>query len=120
MNTGSSDVGNTVEDGTMGSAASAWERDLPITHPWALRLLTILWPAFLMAGVLEMLTFAVFDPAELRWFGGELIGWSTSAVYTVTFLIYWGVISVAGALTALLSIEGSTDTPARGLGRHWP
>jgi uncharacterized membrane protein YcfT len=61
-----------------------------------------LWPAFLMAGVLEMLVFAVLDPADMRWFGGELIGWSAQAVYTVTFLIFWLVISIATGLTALL------------------
>lgn len=66
------------------------------------RLLVALWPAFLMAGVLEMLVFAVVDPAEMRWFGGELIGWSSQAVYTVTFLIFWAVMATATGLTALL------------------
>jgi len=37
--------------------------------------LIILWPAFLVAGVLETLTFAVVDPADLRWFGGPQIDW---------------------------------------------
>lgn len=67
--------------------------------------MTILWPSFLMAGVLEMLVFAVVDPAELHWFGGAAIGGPMQAVYTVTFLLFWGVISTAGALTALLSVE---------------
>lgn len=93
--------------------------ELATTHPLTLRALTILWPAFLMAGVLEMLTFVVVDPAELRWFGGELIGWSSSAVYTVTFLIYWTVISIAGALTSLLGVE-PVEAQRRGLARHWP
>lgn len=70
------------------------------------RALLILWPAFVMAGVLEMLTFAVVDPEGLHWFGGEAIGWSRSAVYSVTFLIYWAVISTSAAITALL--EGSS------------
>ena len=67
--------------------------------------MTILWPAFLIAGVLEVLVFAVVDPGELHWFGGPAIGWPIQAVYTVTFLIFWGVISTSGALTALLSLE---------------
>jgi hypothetical protein len=67
--------------------------------------LRILWPSFLSAGVLETLVFAVIDPADLHWFGGPPIDWSASAVYTVTFLIFWLVISTAGAMTALLSIE---------------
>lgn len=64
--------------------------------------MTVLWPAFLMAGVLEGLVFVVVDPAELRWFGGPPVALSTSAVYTVTFLIIWGVMTASGALTALL------------------
>jgi hypothetical protein len=67
--------------------------------------MTILWPSFLMAGVLEVLVFAVVDPAELHWFGGASIEWPMRAIYTVTFLIFWGVISTSGALTALLSVE---------------
>ena len=35
-------------------------------NPLALR---ILWPAFLFAGVLEMMVFAVIVPHDMRWFG---------------------------------------------------
>ena len=69
------------------------------------RALRILWPAFMAAGVLEMLVFAVVDPAELHWFGGAALNWSAQAVYTVTFLIFWAAISTASAVTAWLSIE---------------
>ena len=69
------------------------------------RALRILWPAFITAGVLEMLTFAVIDPADLHWFGGPPIVWSAQAVYTVTFGIFWAVISMAGAMSALLAVE---------------
>lgn len=82
------------------------------------RALTILWPAFLMAGVLEMLVFVVVDPADLHWFGGEALNWSAQAVYTVTFLIFWGVIAVAGALMALLDTRPEAINADRG--RHWP
>jgi hypothetical protein len=88
------------------------------------RALQILWPAFLLAGVLEMLVFAVIDPADLHWFGGAPIGWSAQTVYTVTFLIFWALISTASALTALLSLEpddlnprGTARVPERGTGR---
>lgn len=75
------------------------------------RALTILWPSFLMAGVLEMLVFAVVDPGELHWFGGPLIDWPLQAVYSTTFLIFWLVISTAGALTALLLVESDEVNP---------
>ena len=78
----------------------------PTRNPALKRLaMAILWPAFLMAGVLEMLVFAVVDPGELHWFGGAVIAWPAQAVYSVSFLIFWGAISTAGALTALLSVE---------------
>lgn len=64
--------------------------------------LQILWPAFLMAGVLEMLIFAVVDPADLQWFGGPPIEWPRQAIYTVTFLLCWMVTATSSALTALL------------------
>ena len=67
--------------------------------------MTILWPAFLMAGGLEALVFAVVDPSELHWFGGPSIEWPTQAVYSVTFLIFWGAMVTAGALSALLARE---------------
>lgn len=64
--------------------------------------MTVLWPSFLLAGVLEALLFVVVDPAELRWFGGPAVGLSVTAVYTVTFLIIWALMSVSGWLTAMM------------------
>ena len=74
------------------------------------RALLILWPAFVMAGVLEMLVFAVVDPGSMHWFGVEPIEWPRSAVYSVTFFIFWGVMATSGAITALLEEPG----PSRG------
>ena len=68
------------------------------------RALRILWPSFLVAGVLEMLVFAMVDPHELRWFGGPMIGWAPLTIYSITFLMFWGAIATAGALTALLTL----------------
>jgi hypothetical protein len=67
------------------------------------RALTVLWPAFLMAGVLEMLVFAVIDPTDLHGPGGGPLGFSREAVYTVSFLVFWAVIAASGALSAWLS-----------------
>jgi len=67
--------------------------------------LCILWPAFLSAGVLDALVFAVLDPHDLRWFGGAHVGWTPVAVYSVTFLIFWAGIAASAAMTALLSLS---------------
>jgi hypothetical protein len=67
------------------------------------RLMWILWPAFLMAGVMEALVFSVADPQELYWFGQHL-ELSREAVYTLAFFAFWLVTSLSGALTVLLSL----------------
>ena len=66
------------------------------------RALQILWPAFLMAGVLEVLIFALVDPSDMHWFGGAPIEASRQAIYTLAFFAFWGVIAAAGAVTELL------------------
>jgi hypothetical protein len=84
--------------------------------------MAILWPAFLMAGVLEMLVFALVDPGNLHWFGGEQVTLSPSAVYTLAFFVFWGVIATAGALTQLLERppEEVNQSAAPGSAPHWP
>jgi MFS superfamily sulfate permease-like transporter len=69
-----------------------------------LRWMTIVWPAFLMAGVLEILVFSMVDPQDFRWFAHTLV-WSNMAIYTVFFLVMWAITVVACALTALLSLS---------------
>ncbi|HSW27046.1 MAG TPA: hypothetical protein VLJ62_30100 [Burkholderiaceae bacterium] len=66
-------------------------------------MLLVLWPAFVMAGVMEMLVFAVVDPGALQWPGGETLEWSRSTVYSVAFLAFWGVIAVSAAVTEYLA-----------------
>lgn len=64
--------------------------------------LQIGWPAFVMAGVTEALVFAVVDPHNLHWFGGEHIDWPVQAVYTVSFFIFWLVIAIACGISRAL------------------
>jgi hypothetical protein len=87
-----------------------------------MRAMAILWPAFLMAGVLEMLVFALVDPANLHWFGGAPVELSNSAVYTLAFFAFWGVIAIAGALTQLLEMSADDVNQAApsGSAPHWP
>ena len=75
--------------------------------------LSVLWPAFFTAGVLDAMVFAVLDPHDLRWFGGSHFGWSPVAVHSVTFLIFWAAITAATATTALLQLS---DAEVNGLG----
>ena len=68
------------------------------------RLMWIVWPAFLVAGVLEMLVFAMVDPQDLHWFG-QPIEWSRQAIYTGSFFVFWAVTMVSSGLTTLLSMS---------------
>ncbi len=71
---------------------------------WMQRLMWIAWPAFLMAGVLEMVVFAFVDPEALQWFD-QPVNLSREGVYTVAFFLFWLIIMVSGALTTLLSFS---------------
>jgi hypothetical protein len=74
--------------------------------------MTIVWPAFLMAGVLEILVFSLVDPGQLRWFGGAAVELSPTAVYSLAFLAFWCVIAAAGVISQLLS-ESATEINSR-------
>jgi len=71
-----------------------------LAHRW----MWITWPAFLVAGVLEMIVFALVDPSDLHWFGQPL-GLSRQAVYTLAFFVFWGVTMASSALTTLLALS---------------
>lgn len=68
------------------------------------RLMWILWPAFLMAGVLEMLVFAVVDPQDLHWLGNPM-ELSRQSIYALAFFAFWGITTVASGLTTLLAMS---------------
>ncbi len=71
---------------------------------WTQRLMWIAWPAFLMAGVMEMVVFAFVDPEALHWFD-QPMNLSRQGVYTVAFFIFWLVIMASSALTTMLSLS---------------
>lgn len=75
------------------------------------RVLLVLWPSFVMAGVLEALVFVVVDPEALTWFGGPPVELSRQAVYTLSFFIFWAVIAAAGGVSAVLASRPA-DRPA--------
>jgi hypothetical protein len=66
------------------------------------RMMWIAWPAFLMAGVLEMVIFAMVDPQNLHWFGHPM-ELSREGVYTLAFFVFWGITMVSSGLTTLLA-----------------
>ena len=71
---------------------------------WAQRMMWIAWPAFLVAGMLEMLVFAMVDPQDLHWFGQPL-EMSRQCIYTLGFFAFWIMTMASSALTTLLSMS---------------
>ena len=69
-----------------------------LTQRW----MWIAWPAFLVAGVLETLVFAVIDPLDIQWLS-EGFDLSRSGFYTLAFFVFWGVTAIASALSLFLA-----------------
>ncbi len=80
---------------------------------FAQRLMWVLWPAFLAAGVAEAVFFTVFDPFELHFFGAPL-EMSRQAIYTMGFFGFWGLGVVASACTLWLAQPPAADARHRG------
>lgn len=74
------------------------------TLPWA----QILWPSFLAASALEMIVFALLDPAELGW-THEPHMWSVLGVYSVAFFLFWIFTIASSAVTAYL-LRNTTES----------
>ena len=72
----------------------------------AQRWMWITWPAFLVAGLLEVLVFAFVDPHDLHWLGQDL-DLSRQAIYTLAFFAFWGLAMLSSALTALLGLTSA-------------
>ena len=64
-----------------GDESPVYEINPEVTPPVApsvMRVSAILWPAFLMAGVIEMLVFAMVDPGDLHWIARAYTRWRSS------------------------------------------
>jgi hypothetical protein len=70
----------------------------------AQRLMWVIWPAFLVAGVAETVFFTVFDPFDLHFFGTPL-ELSREAMYTLGFFGFWGLGIASSALTVFLELS---------------
>ena len=71
------------------------------TGALAQRLMWVIWPAFLVAGIAEAIFFTVFDPFELHFFGAPL-DLSREVIYTMGFFGFWALGIASSALTTFL------------------
>jgi hypothetical protein len=77
--------------------------------------IAILWPAFILASLMELVVWGFIDPSELRW-GLEGLGYTRQAIYTASFFVFWAMSAAACALAVALTVEPPEgDTPVRRL-----
>ncbi|MBI5924187.1 MAG: hypothetical protein HY836_01160 [Aquabacterium sp.] len=75
----------------------------------------ILWPAFLIAGVLEMVVFSWVDPTLLR------IGqWQPDAqtTYSLAFFVFWGLVTLSSLLSHWMMKTSDSGVEQRRARRH--
>lgn len=66
-------------------------------------ILLVIWPSFVIAGLIEMLVFNAADPADMKGFGGVLTQMSATGVYTLAFFAFWALCAFGAALTLMLA-----------------
>lgn len=76
--------------------------------------LIVLWPSFLVAGVLEMLVFSAVRPGDMHGFGGLLTQMSPIGVYTLAFFAFWAIVAVGVALAIGLAAAPTRAGDERG------
>ena len=62
------------------------------------RMISILWPSFLVAGVADVIFTTLFDPLELMYRGEALIEHRIAA-YTIGFFVFWLICISSSMLT---------------------
>ncbi len=77
----------------------------------AQRAMWIVWPAFLVAAVAELVFFSIFDPFELHFFGAPL-DMSRESIYAMGFFGFWALGIASSALTLFLERPPNNDDVA--------
>ncbi|MDD2669218.1 MULTISPECIES: hypothetical protein [Zoogloea] len=72
-----------------------------------LKLIQVLWPSFLVAGIVEIVFFTVVNPQEL-YLLGQPVHFSTIATYSIGFFGFW-LICAASSLATLFFQQTSDE-----------
>jgi hypothetical protein len=75
------------------------------------RIMWILWPSFIVAGVAEAIFFTLFDPSDLA-ISGASLELSHLAVYSLGFFLFWLFAAASSAFTCFLQ-RGSDEADRR-------
>ena len=87
-----------------------------------LKILWVLWPSFIVAGVAEIIFFTVIDPQELYLFG-QPVHFSKIATYSIGFFGFWLVCAASSLMTIFFQRDAAevnkgvgSDSPETGAG----
>jgi len=70
------------------------------------KLFWIIWPSFLVAGVAEILFFAVIQPQDLYFFG-QPVNFSPLATYSIGFFAFWAICAASSLATCFFQRSGA-------------
>lgn len=65
------------------------------------KLIWILWPSFVVAGVAEAIFFTLIDPQELYLFS-EPVSFSRIATYSIGFFAFWALCAASSMFTCFI------------------
>ncbi len=68
------------------------------------RIMAVAWPAFLVAGLLEMLVFGLVVSQDPQW-SGEVLAISRLGIYTLSFFAFWLLAMLSSALSLFLTLS---------------
>ena len=77
------------------------------------KMMWILWPSFIAAGIGVGIIFTLIDPMELVVLGDRVHA-SRTTIYSLGFFVLWAVAAMASAMSCFLSmgVEGKLPAPA--------
>lgn len=70
------------------------------------KLIWILWPSFVVAGIAEAVFFTLIDPQELYLFG-EPANFSRIATYSIGFFAFWALCAASSSFTCFIQRSSS-------------
>jgi hypothetical protein len=65
----------------------------------------VLWPSFIVAGIVEIIVFTFFDPRELYLLGYP-VSFSTIATYSIGFFALWCICAASSCATRFFQRAG--------------
>lgn len=68
----------------------------------------VLWPAFISAGIAEVLFFTMIDPHQLYLFG-QLVEWPPLATYSMGFFLFWLICIFSSLMTYFMMPQVAKD-----------